>query len=130
MTTTLPDLLADNLSVVFCGLNPGLDAAQTGHHFAGKGNRFWQVIHQAGFTPTQIEPEDDASILSFGLGLTTVVDRPTAAAIDVTQLPRAALSSLAKLLVTDPAISPSWANRLTLQSPATATSGGAAKTFG
>ncbi|WP_411971148.1 uracil-DNA glycosylase family protein [Mesorhizobium sp. BR1-1-9] len=51
MTTTLPDLLADNLSVVFCGLNPGLDAAQTGHHFAGKGNRFWQVIHQAGFTP-------------------------------------------------------------------------------
>ena len=83
MSASLPDLLADNLSVVFCGLNPGLSAAAAGHHFVGKGNRFWRVIHLAGFTPIQIDPEHDASVLSFGIGLTTVVDRPTASATDV-----------------------------------------------
>jgi double-stranded uracil-DNA glycosylase len=80
MAGGLPDILAPDLSVVFCGLNPGLRAAAAGHHFAGRSNRFWQVIHLAGFTPTQIEPEDDASVLSYGLGLTVVVERPTAGA--------------------------------------------------
>jgi hypothetical protein len=32
----LPDILADDLDVVFCGLNPGLRAAETGHHFDGQ----------------------------------------------------------------------------------------------
>jgi TDG/mug DNA glycosylase family protein len=83
MAVGLPDILAADLSVVFCGLNPGLTAAARGHHFAGRSNRFWRVLHLAGFTPTQIDPEDDASILSFGLGLTVVVERPTATAAEV-----------------------------------------------
>jgi TDG/mug DNA glycosylase family protein len=83
MNTSLPDILSDNLSVVFCGLNPGLSAAAAQHHFVGRSNRFWRVIHLAGFTPTQIDPENDASVLSFGLGLTTVVDRPTAGAAEI-----------------------------------------------
>jgi TDG/mug DNA glycosylase family protein len=83
MRTDLPDILAPGLSVVFCGLNPGLKAAAAGHHFVGRGNRFWRVIHLAGFTPTEIAPAQDASALSFGLGLTTVVDRPTASAAEV-----------------------------------------------
>lgn len=83
MNANLPDILAPGLSVVFCGLNPGLSAASAGHHFVGRGNRFWRVIHLAGFTPTQIEPENDTSVLSFGLGLTTVVGRPTAGAAEI-----------------------------------------------
>lgn len=83
MTGSLPDILAANLSVVFCGLNPGAAAAATGHHFVGKGNRFWRVIHLAGFTPTQIDPEQDASLLQFGCGLTAVVERATAGANEV-----------------------------------------------
>jgi TDG/mug DNA glycosylase family protein len=83
MVGGLPDVLAPDLSVVFCGLNPGVSAAATGHHFVGRGNRFWQVIHLAKFTPIQIDPEDDASVLSFGLGLTTVVERPTASATEL-----------------------------------------------
>ena len=47
----LPDLMAAQLAVVFCGINPGLMAAATGHHFVGPTNRFWRVIHLAGFTP-------------------------------------------------------------------------------
>jgi double-stranded uracil-DNA glycosylase len=41
---------------VFCGINPGL-RSKLGHHFAGRGNRFWKTIHLAGFTWEQIAPE-------------------------------------------------------------------------
>ncbi len=77
---SLPDLLEPGLSVVFCGVNPGVCAASTGRHFAGRGNRFWRAIHLAGFTPEQIGPKDDHTLLQHGCGLTTVVSRPTARA--------------------------------------------------
>jgi double-stranded uracil-DNA glycosylase len=35
----LPDILAPNLRVVFCGINPGLTSAVLGHHFAKRSNR-------------------------------------------------------------------------------------------
>jgi TDG/mug DNA glycosylase family protein len=76
----LPDILAPGLSVVFCGINPGMLAASTGRHFAGRGNRFWRVMHLAGFTPDLFRPEDDRALLRHGFGLTTAVARPTARA--------------------------------------------------
>lgn len=76
----LPDILAPNLRVVFCGINPGLRAATLGHNFAGRGNRFWKAIYRAGFTSEEIAPENDASILAYGYGLTTAVARPTSRA--------------------------------------------------
>ena len=79
----LPDIVAPGLSVVFCGLNPGLSAAAEGHHFVGRSNRFWRVLHLAGFTPEQITPEHDASLLTYGLGVTSVVERPTAGVDDL-----------------------------------------------
>lgn len=80
MSKELPDLLADRLKVVFCGINPGMTAATAGHHFVSGSNRFWRVLHLAGFTPRQIAPAQDRSILGYGYGLTTVVARATAAA--------------------------------------------------
>lgn len=79
----LPDLLAPHLAAVFCGINPGLRAANSGHHFAGGSNRFWKVLHLAGFTPSQIHPQDDRQLLAYGYGLTTVVERPTARASEL-----------------------------------------------
>lgn len=76
----LPDIIAAQLTVVFCGINPGMGAATTGHHFAGRGNRFWRAIHLAGFTPEELLPPNDSTILRYGCGLTAVVDRPTARA--------------------------------------------------
>ncbi|WP_050478459.1 G/U mismatch-specific DNA glycosylase [Herbaspirillum rhizosphaerae] len=76
----LPDILAPGLDVVFCGINPGMSAAATGHHFMGRSNRFWKTIHLAGFTPTCLDPLDDRRILEHRCGLTTVVERPTARA--------------------------------------------------
>jgi TDG/mug DNA glycosylase family protein len=85
MSTTkpLPDIVGPGLSVIFCGLNPGLSAAASGHHFVGRSNRFWRVLHLAGFTPLQIAAEDDASLLAYGLGITSVVERPTAGVDDL-----------------------------------------------
>ena len=80
MADALPDIIAERLAVVFCGINPGMTAAAAGRHFAGRSNRFWRVLHRAGFTPEEIRPENDRTILQYGYGLTTVVERPTARA--------------------------------------------------
>jgi TDG/mug DNA glycosylase family protein len=79
-TAVLPDVIAKNLSILFCGLNPGNQAAATGYHFIGRSNRFWRALHLAGFTPQQIRAEDGHSLLGYGCGLTTVVERATAGA--------------------------------------------------
>ena len=73
----LNDLISKNLAVIFCGINPGLKSASYGHHFSGRSNRFWKVLHQAGFTPHEIAPINDETIISFGYGLTTAVERAT-----------------------------------------------------
>ena len=80
MTDELPDIIAGHLKVLFCGINPGMTAAATGHHFAGRSNRFWRVLHLAGFTPEEISPQEDRAILRSGCGITSVVKRPTASA--------------------------------------------------
>ncbi|EJM40568.1 G:T/U mismatch-specific DNA glycosylase [Pseudomonas sp. GM33] len=66
--------------MIFCGINPGMTAAAQGHHFAGRGNRFWRTLHLAGFTPEQVQPENDRTLLRYQCGLTAVVERPTASA--------------------------------------------------
>lgn len=80
MNETLEDILTKDLAVIFCGINPGLKAAATGHHFMGRSNRFWRTLHLAGFTPHEVQPENDRTILQYQCGLTTVVERPTARA--------------------------------------------------
>jgi TDG/mug DNA glycosylase family protein len=76
----LRDIIGPGLSILFCGINPGLSAASTGHHFAGRGNRFWKVLHRAGFTNEEYRPENDCELLPLGYGLTAAVARPTASA--------------------------------------------------
>lgn len=85
VSCTLSDILEPGLPLIFCGINPGIRAASTGHHFAGRGNRFWRVLHLAGFTPNEIRPEDDRTILQYGYGLTAVVPRPTVSAAELSR---------------------------------------------
>ncbi|MFF4822530.1 G/U mismatch-specific DNA glycosylase [Streptomyces sp. NPDC001312] len=80
----VPDVVADGLRVLFCGINPGLMTAATGHHFARPGNRFWPVLHRSGFTPRLIKPAEQGELPSYGLGITNVVARPTARAQELT----------------------------------------------
>lgn len=80
----MPDVVADGLRVLFCGINPGLMTAATGHHFARPGNRFWPVLHLSGFTPRLLKPSEQDELLSYGLGITNVVARATARADELT----------------------------------------------
>ncbi|TPQ18461.1 G/U mismatch-specific DNA glycosylase [Streptomyces sporangiiformans] len=80
----MPDVVADGLRVLFCGINPGLMTAATGHHFARPGNRFWPVLHLSGFTPRLLKPSEQGELLSHGLGITNVVARATARADELT----------------------------------------------
>jgi TDG/mug DNA glycosylase family protein len=81
----LGDVIAPGLRVLFCGINPGLLSATTGHHFARPGNRFWPALHQAGFTPRQFRPDEQNELLELGLGITNVVDRPSARADELSK---------------------------------------------
>jgi double-stranded uracil-DNA glycosylase len=82
--TTIPDVVAPGLRVLFAGINPGLYSAATGHHFARPGNRFWPVLYAAGFTPRVLLPEEQGELLALGLGITNVVARATARADELT----------------------------------------------
>lgn len=93
---TVPDIIASDLKILFCGINPSLYSAAVGHHFARPGNRFWKTLHAAGFTDRLFSPFEDHSLLQLGYGVTNIVDRATAAAdeLSATEL-RAGHASLA-----------------------------------
>ena len=80
----LPDVIAPDLDVLFCGINPSLLSAERGHHFARPGNRFWPAIHLAGLTPRRFTPDEDGELPEHGLGITNVADRPTRTAAELT----------------------------------------------
>jgi len=69
----LPDLLKPGLRVVFCGTAVATASAERGHYYSGRGNKFWQLLHDAGFTYSVLTPEQDASLLDFGIGITDLV---------------------------------------------------------
>lgn len=77
---TVPDVIAPGLKVLFCGINPGLWTAATGHHFARPGNRFWPALYAAGFTPRLLAPHEEREMLQWGYGITNLVARTTARA--------------------------------------------------
>jgi TDG/mug DNA glycosylase family protein len=81
----LPDLIRPGLQVLFCGINPGLVSAATGHHFARPGNRFWPALHRSGFTPRQLRPDEQAELLRYGAGITNMVGRASARADELTR---------------------------------------------
>lgn len=80
----LQDYLQENLDVVFCGINPGYMSAETGHHFANPTNHFWRCLYHSGLTSTLLPPSEDYSLPErYNLGLTNIVDRPSAEAAEL-----------------------------------------------
>ena len=77
---TMPDVIAPNLKVLFCGINPSLYSVAIGHHFGRPGNRFWPALHKAGITPRLYDPREDASLIELGYGITNMAPRATARA--------------------------------------------------
>jgi TDG/mug DNA glycosylase family protein len=93
-------LIAPGLRVLFVGINPGLWSGAVGHHFARPGNRFWKVLHAAGFTERLLSPFDERELLARGLGITNVVRRTTQAAAELSpeELQRGARRLRAKVV--------------------------------
>src|ERR671925_413528 len=75
--SAVPDVLAPNLRVIFCGINPGRVSAAAGAHFANPRNDFWRLLHDAGFTSRLYEPEEQFKLLELGIGLTNAAYRTT-----------------------------------------------------
>lgn len=82
-TKPVSDVLAPDLDILFCGINPSLMSAARGHHFARPGNRFWPALHLAGLTPRRLSPDEDRELLRYGIGVTNIVARPTRTAAEL-----------------------------------------------
>src|SRR5947208_6372969 len=95
----VPDIIAPDLSVLFCGINPGLYSAAVGHHFARPGNRFWPAMWRGGWTDRVWSPFEDRRLLEIGCGVTNLAPRPTATAdlLDPGELLAGAKSLAAKV---------------------------------
>jgi TDG/mug DNA glycosylase family protein len=88
---TLPDLLRNELQVVFVGINPSLFSVAAGHYFARRTNRFWPCFSRSVLSEAarravgvaRLEPEHDHALPALGFGFTDVVKRATARAGDL-----------------------------------------------
>jgi double-stranded uracil-DNA glycosylase len=91
----LADVIADDLVVLFCGANPGLSSAAAGAPFATPSDRWWPALYESGFTPRRLAPHEAHELLALGLGLTSLVRRPT---VGVAELARAEFVEGGRLL--------------------------------
>jgi TDG/mug DNA glycosylase family protein len=73
----LKDRIEPGVDVLFVGINPGVQSALTGHHFAGFSNRFWKLLYESGLVPDPISYPDDDRFPEFGYGVTNLVARPS-----------------------------------------------------
>jgi double-stranded uracil-DNA glycosylase len=79
----LPTYIRRDLTVLFCGINPGRVSATAGFHYANPANLFWRGLYEGGLTPRQLKPEETARLLEYGYGITDLVSRPTRSSGDL-----------------------------------------------
>ncbi len=104
---SIPDLMGESAKLVFVGINPGLQTALTGIHFAHPSNRFWPALRQAGIIDWSPElspaspavtldldaPDDELALglsrsqrhdfIGRGLGITNLAHEATARASEL-----------------------------------------------
>lgn len=88
---TLPDLLSENLDVVFVGINPSCYSVERGHYFARPTNRFWPSLSRSVLSlrarqalgVDKVGPQHDRALLTYGIGFTDLVKRATPKAADL-----------------------------------------------
>jgi TDG/mug DNA glycosylase family protein len=85
----LRDVLCPRPRLLLVGINPGLRSGAVGHHFAGRGNPFWRLLHAAGLVPVLLSAEDDQRLAEYGIALTNLCARTTRTAAELTVAERA-----------------------------------------
>jgi double-stranded uracil-DNA glycosylase len=87
---TLPDLISEQVRLLFVGINPGLRSVAVQGHFAPRGNRFYAALFRAGIADHLIDASaglafaDREYLLGRGIGITSLVGRATAKAEELT----------------------------------------------
>lgn len=71
----LPDVLVNDLKVVFCGTAVGAKSAERSAYYAGPGNKFYRTIHAIGLTPRRLEPHEYKELPEYGIGLTDMAKK-------------------------------------------------------
>ncbi|NOT96558.1 MAG: mismatch-specific DNA-glycosylase [Nitrospira sp.] len=74
----LTDHIQPGVRILFVGINPGLRSATIGHHFAGHSNRFWKLLYESKLVSEPLTYQDDWRLPDWGLGLTNIIQRPSA----------------------------------------------------
>lgn len=74
----LTDHIKPGVRILFVGINPGFRSAVTGHHFAGYSNRFWKLLFESNLVPEPLTHQEDWRLPDWGLGLTNIIQRPSA----------------------------------------------------
>jgi TDG/mug DNA glycosylase family protein len=90
----LPDILAHELSVVFCGTAAGTVSATLRQYYAHPQNKFWRVLCDVKLTPRPLKSSEYRELLQFGIGLTDIAKQTFG--MD-SQLPRGSLGADAVL---------------------------------
>ncbi len=87
----LPDFLKPGLAVIICGTAAGRRSAAVGHYYANPVNRFWKTLHAVGLTPVRLTPEEDRTVLQYGIGLTDLVKAEAGMDHEITGLAQGAV---------------------------------------
>ncbi len=82
----LTDIVVDQPRLLLVGINPGLRSGALGHHFAGRGNPFWRLLHAARLTPVLLDFSEDHRLAEFGIALTNLCPRTTRTAAELTRV--------------------------------------------
>ena len=69
----LPDVLEDDLRIVFCGTAASRKSAELRRYYAGPGNKFWKVLKEVGLTPILLSPQQYLDLPQYKIGLTDLV---------------------------------------------------------
>ncbi|KGK85869.1 hypothetical protein DP73_17715 [Desulfosporosinus sp. HMP52] len=69
----LPDVMKNDLKIVFCGTAVGNKSAANNAYYANPGNKFWTVLNQIELTPLKINPHEYKLLFEYGLGITDLV---------------------------------------------------------
>ncbi len=78
------DVLRDGLRVVFVGTNPDPLSARRAHHFSHPSNAFWRLLHESGFTPRRLEPDEEGLLLDEGIGVVNLSRRVSSGSSSLT----------------------------------------------
>ncbi len=85
----IPDLVGPGLRLLFVGVNPSPRSSAVRAPFSHRSNRFWRALRFAGILDREIitgqglDEVDRAYVVSRGVGITSLVRRPTRRAADL-----------------------------------------------